>query len=371
MAEVDRSLRWRAKRGLGLGSMAVAHTGAVVAVQRADSALRLNVHFHALVLDGVYVHQDDDPSAPLEFRELDTPSHADIAEVASRTATRIEKILRAHGRSLDPELDDGSPPDLALDEPGLAACYAAAARGISVSGDRAGQPPLRLIASPEPPARPRAVDATDQPIVDATDQPIAEVRGINIHAVQVVDGRDRRRVERLCKYITRPPVAQDRLERRADGKLEPASSGRGGTARARSCSSPRTSSRVWSPRCRRHDSICSATSASCRATLRGAGASSRRPRATRPRTSPLPRAAISSSCSASRDDAPAPRNRWAWLLAHVFAADVETCPRCSGPMRWAEGSPRRARRAPACSRSMASGRERHRSSTRRCACPSS
>ena len=37
---------------------------------------------------------------------------------------------------------------------------------------------------------------------------------------QVVDGRDRRRVERLCKYITRPPVAQDRLERRADGKLE-------------------------------------------------------------------------------------------------------------------------------------------------------
>jgi hypothetical protein len=39
------------------------------------------------------------------------------------------------------------------------------------------------------------------------------------------------------------------------------------------------------------------------------------------------------------DDAPAPRaspkgdKRWAWLLAHVFAADVETCPRCSGPMR--------------------------------------
>ncbi|MBX3126315.1 MAG: transposase [Polyangiaceae bacterium] len=35
-----------------------------------------------------------------------------------------------------------------------------------------------------------------------------------------MDGRDRRRVERLCKYITRPPVAQDRLTRRPDGKLE-------------------------------------------------------------------------------------------------------------------------------------------------------
>jgi hypothetical protein len=43
-----------------------------------------------------------------------------------------------------------------------------------------------------------------------------------------------------------------------------------------------------------------------------------------------------------KDDAPAPRERWAWLLAHVFAADVETCQRCSGPMRWAEVANTRA-----------------------------
>jgi hypothetical protein len=140
-------------------------------------------HFHSLVLDGVYVHENDDPRAPLEFRELDTPTQADIAEVAARTAARIEKILRAHGKSLDPELGDDTPPELALDEPGLAACYdpwksptggAAAAQGLSVSGDRAGQPPLRLIASPDPPARPRAADATDDPGKSpGGDQPIA------------------------------------------------------------------------------------------------------------------------------------------------------------------------------------------------------
>ncbi|MCC6216492.1 MAG: transposase [Polyangiaceae bacterium] len=80
-----------------------------------------------------------------------------------------------------------------------------------MSSDRAGQPPLRVIASPDPPPRPRAPDTTDQPS--------AEVRGINIHAAQLVDDQDRHRVERRCKYVTRPPVAQDRLERRADGKL--------------------------------------------------------------------------------------------------------------------------------------------------------
>src|SRR5215510_321096 len=25
------------------------------------------------------------------------------------------------------------------------------------------------------------------------------------------------------------------------------------------------------------------------------------------------------------------RNRWAWLLAHVFRADLDICPRCGGP----------------------------------------
>ncbi len=274
--------------------------------------------------------------------ELDTPSHADIAEVASRTATRIEKILRAHGRSLDPELDDGSPPDLALDEPGLAACYAAAARGISVSGDRAGQPPLRLIASPEPPARPRAVDATDQPIVDATDQPIAEVRGINIHAVQVVDGRDRRRVERLCKYITRPPVAQDRLERRADGKLELGfkRAWRDGT-RALVFEPadiiPRLVAAVPPPRFHllRYFGVLSSHSSRRRRVV---------PTPTRDATAnkPPPARGDQLELLGERDDAPAPRNRWAWLLAHVFAADVETCPRCSGPMRWAELAKTRA-----------------------------
>src|SRR5690606_6691833 len=26
------------------------------------------------------------------------------------------------------------------------------------------------------------------------------------------------------------------------------------------------------------------------------------------------------------------RHRWAWLLAHLFAADLEKCPRCGGAM---------------------------------------
>lgn len=42
------------------------------------------------------------------------------------------------------------------------------------------------------------------------------------------------------------------------------------------------------------------------------------------------------------DDTPHSRKRWAWLLAHVFKADMEHCPRCNGPLRWAEVATTRA-----------------------------
>ena len=46
------------------------------------------------------------------------------------------------------------------------------------------------------------------------------MRGINVHARRVVGGRDRPQIERLCRYVTRPPLAQERLELRRDGRLE-------------------------------------------------------------------------------------------------------------------------------------------------------
>ena len=88
----------------------------------------LNVHPHVLALDGVYIRRASD--GPLLVRALPTPTHAEVADVARRTADRIENILQAHGRSLDPEMQDDEPPGLALDQPGLAACYAAAAQGV-------------------------------------------------------------------------------------------------------------------------------------------------------------------------------------------------------------------------------------------------
>ncbi len=343
VAELSRSLRHRAKRELGLDSVADAHTGSVAAVQRTDSALRLNVHFHVLALDGVYVREgdgksdDDSDDDPLVFHPLPTPTRVEVADVARRTAERIEKILRAHGRSLDPEMQDDEPPELCLDEPGLAACYAAAAQGVSVSGDRAGQLTLRLLV-------PRELPSGPEPDPDPH-EPVAEVRGVNLHAKQLVDGRDRAQLERLCKYILRPPLAQDRLTRRDDGRLELAFKNVWKDGARALVLEPhdllvRLVAAVPPPRFHllRYFGVLSSHS-SLRAEV--VPAPPHDPARLRPPPAPGDQLHLFSMGADERaaDEQPAAgRSRWAWLLAHVFKADLEKCPRCSGPMRWVEAA---------------------------------
>lgn len=98
--ELQRSDRWRAKRELGLSSVEEAHTGTVTVIQRFDSALRLNVDFHTLVLDGVHVKSDN---GVLRFLRMRRPSEDEVYEVAMRTAKKVHAKLAKRGRTPDSE----------------------------------------------------------------------------------------------------------------------------------------------------------------------------------------------------------------------------------------------------------------------------
>jgi hypothetical protein len=210
--ELSRSLKRRAKTKLGLSSVDDALTGAVAVVQRVDGAIRLNVHLHVLGLDGVYVRKE---GGALEFHGLDTPSREEVEDVARRTALRLHRAFRKQGRVSpwdEPELSDGESEPFSIEQPGLFACYQAAALGVAVSGERAGQPSLRLFAG-------QAVQSVPE-TATRVDEPVAEALGVNVYAKQRVDGRDRAQLERLGRYVMRPPLSQERLEWRSDGRLE-------------------------------------------------------------------------------------------------------------------------------------------------------
>jgi hypothetical protein len=310
LTELSSSLRWRAKKLFGLASVADAKTGAVAAIQRTDSALRLNVHFHVLALDGVYVRNSQ---GDFEFVGLPKPTSAQIADVAKRTADRVEKLLRDRG--LLPENEADSASQEPSEQPGLFACYELASQSLSRSN---GGPSLRAVPD--------------------LNEPVAEVRGINIHAKQLVDGRDRKQLERLCRYITRPPLAQDRLTELPDGRyrLELKSAWKDGTravtydpmqliARLVAAIPPPRSHMI------RYFGVLS-SHANARAEVVP------QPPEDQGRFHPLPAPGDQIALRFGEEDSHKniTRKRWSWLLRHVFAADLESCPRCSGPLRWAQ-----------------------------------
>jgi hypothetical protein len=177
----------------------------------------------------------------------------------------------------------------------------------------------------------------------STAAPVAEHRGVNVHAKQYVDGRDRRQLERLCRYITRPPIAQDRLERRADGRLElsfkrPWKDGTRAVVLEPDDLMVRLCAAVPPPRFHlvRYFGVLASHASKRREVVPEPPDD---PSAHVPAPAPGDQLELVLDVQGDATDATRPtRKRWAWLLAHVFAAYLDTCPRCSGPMRWVQAA---------------------------------
>jgi hypothetical protein len=147
----------------------------------------------------------DDDGKP-EFQVLPSPDTEEILRLAESLAERIPKLLRARGLGPDSHPEESDP--LARDESCLAGIYAAAVLGRAAFGPNAGR------------RAPRIGDQVDPENIDALGSPrCATVSGFSLHANTAVHAGDRQRLERLVRYCARPPVAVERLEPLADGRL--------------------------------------------------------------------------------------------------------------------------------------------------------
>ena len=172
--------------------------GAVVCIQRFGSALNLHPHGHFLVLDGVYAAEDGERPT---FYPVRAPDSKDVAAVAERVAVRVAVLL---------EKRDGAPA-LDQDEPGLAAIYGASITGRIATGPNAGQ---RVTTSGD-----FQLPDNSEERFESNGSRCAIVSGFSVHAGVSIRAGDRRGLERLCKYVARPPLAAERLAELPDGRL--------------------------------------------------------------------------------------------------------------------------------------------------------
>ncbi len=202
--EVYRWYRWSAKIECGLSnSVRDVKCGSVTFIQRADSGLRLNLHFHALVMDGVFVQ--DDFFSPPTFYALPDPTDEAVAHVAIAVRQKVLRFLEQAGHDLgDPDAFD----DFAEREPLLAACSAASVTNTIATGERAGQNVERLR---DPLLEGLMPQFTGTRCVNAD--------GFSVHANRRVKASERKQLEELCRYVARPPISNDRLQWLPDGKV--------------------------------------------------------------------------------------------------------------------------------------------------------
>jgi hypothetical protein len=296
----------------------------------------------------VYVR---DAQGALAFHALGEPSADDVAQVAAWTHAAIVRVLERHGRSLEGVSDTED--EIAHEQPVLASLYGASTTDVQLLGAAPGQKTSKLV---------RPVH-----LVPTLPQLVAEVGGVNVHATAALDGRDRPRLERLCRYVARPPLAQDRLEMHGDGgvRYRFKAAWKDGTHAvlldpldfiARLCAL------IPSPRFHtvRYHGVLAAHSSGRREVVPG-----RRPK----KQLELP---LFQAAHAPLEPPPASRHPWDWLLKRVFAADLSVCPvaGCDGRMRIVDvvtqpdeiaralGAPPRAARAPPRPRSAPQGQLR-------------
>ncbi len=195
IAAVSAWLRGRARR---LGIRGAIKTGAVTVIQRFNSALDVSPHFHVLFLDGVYSFSAG--RKPL-FHPTPAPSDDDVAHVAAAIFRRVERRLA------DRE-PGGSQRRFVESAPLLVALADASARGVVATGPRRG---CRILRVRGPSA---SVDAF------VMGRLCAQVEGYNLQAATRLGAQDRAELERMARYLARPPIATDRLSQLDDGRLQ-------------------------------------------------------------------------------------------------------------------------------------------------------
>jgi ribosomal protein S27E len=174
-------------------------SGAVTLIQRFGSALNLNLHFHMLYLGGVYDSKG-------YFWPVRPPAPEDLDKVTYTIAKRVSRYLERAGylyRDAESEYLDlvSGEEDAMHDIIGASITYRLA------FGSNASKKALTLQAVPVSDKR-----GTQSKLV-------SKQAGFSLHAGVACKSNQRKKLERLCRYVTRPAISEQRLSLASNGNV--------------------------------------------------------------------------------------------------------------------------------------------------------
>ena len=288
-------------------------TGSITLVQRFGGACQLNIHFHSLFIEGYYEKNGD----VVKFRPSRRITDEDVQVVLSKIQKKVLRLLKKRGL-INQEDGDGCGDNAETEFSLLESCQGASVQSKIALGGRAGGRVRKLGSFGEVGEIPMG----DGPLC-------ATLGGFSLHAAVATDADERERLEKLCRYITRPPVAESRLSISPNGNI---------VYRFKKAWSDGTQAVLFSPtefieklvalipqpriHLTRFHGVLAPNSA-----LRSIVV---------PNPSPVKRGASQTSEETGNDkEARDPRRlTWAELLKRVFQIDITVCPDCGGALNF-------------------------------------
>jgi len=179
----------------------VAQTGAITLIQRFGSALNLNIHFHMLFLDGVYNEQAD---GKLRFYQTKAPTEAELAQLTATLAHRTGRYLERQGL-LERDVENSYLANDDIESGPMAQLQGASITYRVAVGRQQGRKVFTLQTLPVS--------------EDTFASGAGKVAGFSLHAGVVARADERAKLERLCRYICRPAVAEKRLSLTPNGNV--------------------------------------------------------------------------------------------------------------------------------------------------------
>jgi hypothetical protein len=155
-----------------------------------------------LFLDGVYASE----RGRLRFRRVKAPEKAELESLVHTVSERVGRYLECQGLLVQ-DMDNS---DLALepsDETDLEQVLGSSITDRIAIGPHQGRKAFTVQTLPAQGNR------------EESSTRVAKACGFSLHAGVVAEAHERKKLERLCRYITRPAIAEHRLSLTAQGRV--------------------------------------------------------------------------------------------------------------------------------------------------------
>ena len=197
---VNRSISSTLIKKASLSQESEAKAGSVTFIQRFGGSLNLNIHFHMMCLDGVYTFDEGGS----RFHRVAAPTSDDMNRLLKKIVHRVTRHLEKRGLIERDERGEEYLPMEASDSidqiHGFSMTYRVA------MGKHKGRKALTL----------QVLSAKNR--ISKIDT-LAKYAGFSLHAGVACQPHERKKLERICRYISRPSLSEERLSLNERGQV--------------------------------------------------------------------------------------------------------------------------------------------------------